>query len=461
VGVLLILGSAVYLLLTYSLTSQIEESLKQTADDILQASRRDMRAVILPRLQLTGNVYVQVWTAQEDGNPSLISTNLPVVERAFDEHALNADVRTFTETTFEAVHLRVLTVPIIVLPEEEIAGYLQLASPLDSVDRASRTLLLLLTSGGLFGVLAAVGIGYLAARSALRPLEQVTETATQITRADDLSRRIPLESPPTGEVGRLVLAFNETLERLERLFETQRRFLADVSHELRTPLTTIRGNIDLIRRMGAADNVSLDAVASEVERMTRMVRDLLFLAQAETGKLPLAREEVELDTLMLEVFQQAKILANGKVDVKLAREDQARVVGDKDRLQQVFLNLVSNAVEYCDQGDVVTLDLVCEGKWAKLSVQDTGPGIPEEEQSRVFERFYRADRSRSRKGRSGTGLGLSIAHWIVRSHGGHIEVASKLGEGATFSVWLPRVHGSEESQGQLGALEEVDGELGA
>jgi signal transduction histidine kinase len=457
VGVLLILGAAVYLLLTFSLTSQIEDDLKQTADHILQASRRDMRAVILPRLELTGNVYVQIWSAAEDGQISLISTNLPLVDRAFDEEPLGVAVRTFTETTFESVRLKVLTVPIILLPEEEVAGYLQLARPLDAIDQAGKTLLLLLAGGGLLGVLAAVGIGYLAARNALRPLEQMTEAATQITRADDLSKRIPLDTPPTGEVGRLVLAFNETLERLERLFETQRRFLTDVSHELRTPLTTIRGNVDLIRRMGIADDVSLDAVASEADRMTRMVSDLLFLAQAETGKLPLAREEVELDTLMLEAFQQAKILAGGVVEVKIAREDQARVEGDKDRLMQVFLNLVANAIEHSDPGGVVMFDLVCEGKWAKLSVTDTGPGIAEEEQQKVFERFYRSDRSRARKEHGGVGLGLSIAHWIVRSHGGRIEVASVVGEGTTFSMWLPRTRGADERRSHQEEPGEEDG----
>jgi HAMP domain-containing protein len=147
-------------------------------------------------------------------------------------------------------------------------------------------------------------IGWSTAAAALRPLNQVTETALQITRADDLSRRIPLRGPPRDEVGRLILAFNETLERLERVFETQRRFMADVSHELRTPLTVIRGNVDLIRRTGQADSESLEAVVSEVDRMTRMVQDVLLLAQAESGKLPLGRELVELDTLLLEVFQQ-------------------------------------------------------------------------------------------------------------------------------------------------------------
>lgn len=444
VGVLLLLGTAVYVLLSFSLTTQIEENLKQTADDILLASRRDVSTIILPRFQLTGGVYVQVWTLDESSRPSLVSSNLPFLETAFDDSSFDVEVRTFTRVFIDEVPLKVLTVPIVALPEDRIVGYLQLAQPLDSVDQARHTLLLLLVGGGILGVVFAVGVGYVAARNALRPLEHVTETAMQITRADDLSRRIPLRTSPKGEVGQLVLAFNETLERLERLFEIQRRFLADVSHELRTPLTTIRGNVDLIRRMGNADEVSLDAIASEIERMTRMVQDLLLIAQAETGKLPLAKEVVELDTLMLEVYQQARILAEGKTQVRIGGEDQARVLGDKDRLKQAFLNLITNAVEHSREDGEVILNLACKDAWAILSVADNGPGIPEKELAHIFERFYRVDRSRRRKASGGAGLGLSIAHWIVRSHGGRIDVKSELGAGTTFSVWLPRITSASE-----------------
>jgi signal transduction histidine kinase len=310
-------------------------------------------------------------------------------------------------------------------------------------------LIVVLFSVGVMAVAVAGAVGYMTARSALRPLDQVTDTALQITRADDLSRRITLQSPPTGEVGRLTLAFNETLERLESLFETQRRFLADVSHELRTPLTTIRGNIDLMRHMGEADPASLDAITSEVDRMTRLVRDLLFLAQAETGKLPLAQEIVELDTLMLEVFQQARILAKDQINVSLGREDQARVLGDRDRLKQVLLNLVANAIDHTPSGGKVDLSLTCEDEWARVIVSDTGPGIPQEDIPIIFERFRRLDRSGKPLGSKGAGLGLSIAFWITRIHGGRIEVTSEVGQGAEFSVWLPRFTGGSKEQAQV------------
>jgi len=445
-GVLLLFGTTVYVLVSYSLTGQIEETLKETADDILLASRRDMSGITLPRLDLTGNVYVQVWALGEGGELSQIATNFSTIDQPFDPNTLSVEARTFSGVKVGTTPLRVLSVPVVVLPEEQVVGYLQLASPLDSVDQARRMLIVILFSVGILAIAVAGAVGYMTARSALRPLDHVTDTALQITRADDLSRRISLLGPPTGEVGRLTLAFNETLERLEALFETQRRFLADVSHELRTPLTTIRGNIDLIRRMGEADPISLDAITSEVDRMTRLVRDLLFLAQAETGKLPLAREIVELDTLMLEVFQQAKILAKDQVVVSLGQEDQARVLGDRDRLKQVLLNLVANAIEHTPSGGKVNLGLTCEDEWARLIVSDTGPGIPQEDIPHIFERFRRLDRSRKLVGTKGTGLGLSIAYWITRIHNGRIEVASEVGRGTDFSVWLPRFIGGSEEQ---------------
>jgi two-component system OmpR family sensor kinase len=445
-GVLLLFGTTVYVLVSYSLTGQIEETLKEAADDILLASRRDMSGITLPRLDLTGSVYVQVWVLGEGGELTQIATNLSTIDQAFDPNTLSVEARTFSSVKVGTTPLRVLSVPVVVLPEEQIVSYLQLASPLDSLDQARRMLIVVLFSVGILAVAVAGAVGYMTARSALRPLDHVTDTALQITRTDDLSHRISLQSPPTGEVGRLTLAFNETLERLEALFETQRRFLADVSHELRTPLTAIRGNIDLIRHMGEADPISLDAITAEVDRMTRLVQDLLFLAQAETGKLPLAREIVELDTLMLEVFQQAKILAKNQVAVSLGQEDQVRVLGDRDRLKQVLLNLVANAIDHTPSGGKVNIGLTCEDEWARLIVSDTGPGIAQEDIPHIFERFRRLDRSRKVVETKGTGLGLSIAYWITRIHGGRIEVASEVGRGTDFSVWLPRIIGDSEEQ---------------
>lgn len=434
--VLLAFGVAVYALLSLSLIRQIDATLNVAADEIRLAFRREVTGIRLPpmALDLTANVYVQIW----DTAGNLVVQNVSVAETPFDADRLTAGDAAYSDVRFEDIHLRVLTYPLVAQPEGTVVGTMQLASPLTTVDEAQRALLVLLLSGGLMAVLLAALVGWTTAAAALRPLEQVTEAALQITRADDLSLRIPLSGPAQGEVGRLIIAFNETLERLENLFETQRRFLADVSHELRTPLTTILGNLDLMRKMGQLDAESLEAISSETQRMKRLVQDILVLTQAESGKLPLARSELELDTLVLEVFQQSKVLAQDRIEVRLGQEDQARVMGDRDRLKQVLLNLMSNAIEYTPAGGAVTLGLACVGDWARVTVSDTGPGIPQEELPHIFERFYRVDRSRKRTGQGGAGLGLSIAYWITRSHDGRLEVASEVGKGTTFSVWLPQ-----------------------
>jgi signal transduction histidine kinase len=430
-------------MLSASLIRQVEETLQSTADDMLRASQLSIGGIPISQIQLeldlTANVFVQVF----DSERALVNQtmNFPEVDHSFDDEALNTDVPVFTSMDFGEARIRVLTVPVF-NEEEVVVGYLQLAESLVTVDQARELLLFILIGGALIATGVAAIFGWITAGTALRPIGDLTETALQITRADDLSSRIPQHGPPSDEVGQLILAFNETLERLENLFETQRRFMADVSHELRTPLTTIRGNVDLIRRMGEADTISLDAIAAEVDRMTRMVRDLMLLVQAETGKLPLGQDLVELDTLMLEVFQQVKVLAAEGVEVRISDEDQARVVGDRDKLKQVFLNLAANAIEHTTDGGSITFGLSCTSEYSKFTVSDTGAGIPESELPHIFERFYRVDPSRKRRDNGGAGLGLSIAYWITRSHNGRIEVESEQGVGTTFTVWLPLADGA-------------------
>lgn len=446
--VITLFGLAVWWVLAFSLTSQIDQRLRQTAIQVLQASTvvpiPNLTLLSIPKLETfqADDVYIQV--IDTNGDVSAASENLGEFNQPLDPDALGKGP-SISEVFLGQVHIRVLTQPIV--SRGQLLGYLQVGAQMRSIDQAKTLLLLTLIVVGSFAAALSTGVVTLTVGRALRPLDTVTNAALQITRADDLSRRIPLTGPATDEVGRLVTAFNATLERLEKLFTTQRRFLADVSHELRTPLTAIRGNVDLLRRMmngadgSGANRESLDAIQSEAERMSRLVGDLLMLAQAESGNLPLARAEVELDTLMLEVYQQARVLAGNKVLVSIGEEDQAHVFGDRDKLKQVLLNLVSNAIKYTPAGGKVTLGLTCVNGWARFTVVDTGVGISPEDLPHVFERFYRVDKSRTRGAGApgGAGLGLSIARWIVQAHGGRLEVSSALGKGSCFSLWLPLI----------------------
>jgi signal transduction histidine kinase len=229
--------------------------------------------------------------------------------------------------------------------------------------------------------------------------------------------------------------------RLERAFETQKRFVADASHELRTPLTAIRGNADLMALAPPEErDVCLAAIRREAERMTRLVSDLLLLAEADVETHPLQLQDADLDEILLEVHHSATVLADGKVSVVLERADPMRMSVDPDRVQQLLLNLVDNAVKFTPPGGTVTLSLRADGAGATIEVSDSGVGIPPEAQRSIFERFYRVEESRTTRG---SGLGLAICSWIVAAHGGTISVRSQPGMGSTFAIQLPYPPGDD------------------
>jgi two-component system OmpR family sensor kinase len=434
--ILLIFGVSVYGLVSYLLINQIDESLIQTFTEIREKTKVEaignLNVITLPSPDLQSDVFTQAWS--RDG--VLQASNIEMLDSPLDPAGLNSPVPVFHEVNVDNVHLRVLTIPLQI--GERPIGTIQLGTNLAVVDATQHTLISVLLVGSIVCLGVAAVAGWLSTGQALAPLERVTDTALQITRADDLSRRIPYHGSADDEVGQLIRAFNQTLSRLENLFNTQRRFIADVGHELRTPLTVIKGNVDLMRRMGCSDDESLGGIESEVDRLTRLVGDLLLLAQAESGKMPLDKRIVELDTLLLEALHQMQVLARDRLNLRLGEIDQVLVCGDQDRLKQVIVNLVGNAIQYTPAGGEVVVGLGKSSGQAKLTVTDTGPGIPAEDLPHVFERFYRGEKSRTRsRDGKGFGLGLSIAYWIVRNHEGRIEVNSKEGQGTTFCVWLP------------------------
>ena len=467
---LVMLGGAIYVILSNSLRANIDAQLTATADQILSASRvrqfSNILQVDVPEeldifrasgvgVLIVDNSHTIVRKSRNVGNFSDLF-DAAALAQVTPQNFVTRDVRTGT------MHMRVLTAPIAV--DDQQVGYLQVAALLDDVDESMRQLGALMLIGGAVGVLAAGVGGAFLARQALAPIDRITQTATTIARAGDLERRVP-QPPRRDEVGRLAETFNLMLDRLELLFKSQQRFIADISHELRTPLTTIRGNVDLLQRMGGSDPASLDAIRSESDRMIRLVGDLLLLAQADAG-LPMQREPVAIDRLASEVVRQLQVIA-GNVNVTLhtASTEGVGVRGDTDRLRQLLLNLVDNAIKYTPAGGQVQVRVSAQDGWARVDVADSGPGIPPEHLQPgpngtplIFERFYRVEKSRARlaaqnTGRrgSGTGLGLSIAQWIAQSHDGRIDVRSEPGQGTTFTVWLP-LSGSNDVPALTGAV---------
>jgi signal transduction histidine kinase len=435
--ILLVFGTAVFMLVDVLQVNQVDEMLRLEAMDVIAvaqlAPNGELDAITLPPLDMAANTYVQVW----DRNGRLVNASsiLKSLNQSLDPYGLIAGKPIYRDNTIRDFHVRVLSVPL--KAGERTIGVLQVATSLASADTTQRDLLSAMLGSALVAVLLAAILSWVILSRALLPIEDITAAVDQINRADDLSRRIPYRPQSDDEISEMVESFNQTLERLETLFTSQQRFLADVSHELRTPLTVIKGNVDLMRRMKQIDEESLTSIDQEAGRLTRLVGGLLLLAQAESGKLSLSLRPVELDVLLVEVFQEMRVLAGAKVRVHLKEIDQLQVNGDRDRLKQVLLNLSANAIQYTPQDGDVFISLAKAGDQARIIVRDTGPGIPSEDLPHIFERFYRAEKSRTRSRTSGFGLGLSIAKWIVEHHNGRIEVESKESKGTTFAIWLP------------------------
>ncbi|MFO8009425.1 MAG: ATP-binding protein [Dehalococcoidia bacterium] len=286
-------------------------------------------------------------------------------------------------------------------------------------------------------LVVAGGGGVFLARRALKPVDTITQTAQEIGETD-LSRRIRVDT--RDELGRLAGTLNQMIERLERAFKRQQQFTGDASHELRAPLAVIEAESTLAlekERTAEEYRQSLEAVSQEAKHMSGIIEQLLTLARADSGSEQLVFEEVDLAELLDELQSGAELICREKGLVfERGRFEPLLIKGDRAKLKQLFMNLIDNAVRYTAEGGTVTLSPVKDGKWAGLSISDTGIGIPEDDLPHIFERFYRVDKARSRA-EVGSGLGLAICRHIAEAHGGSIEVESEPGKGSIFTVRLP------------------------
>jgi two-component system OmpR family sensor kinase len=291
----------------------------------------------------------------------------------------------------------------------------------------------LLVTLAVLGALVALGLWVV--QLGLRPLRRIEDTAKAIT-AGDLTQRVA-DADPQTEVGRVGAALNTMLDHIEASDRRLRRFIADASHELRTPLAAVRAYAELFGRGASARPADLErsmsGITREAERMSLLVEDLLLLARLDEGR-PLEQKPVDLAAVVGEAVDAARVVEPGR-PIELSAEP-ATVTGDAARLRQVLDNLLSNARAYTPAGTPVSVGLHGADGKVELSVADRGPGLTEEQASRVFERFYRADSSRTRAS-GGTGLGLSIVAAVTEAHGGTAEAQPTPGGGATFVVTLP------------------------
>jgi signal transduction histidine kinase len=426
---------------------QVEWRVTRSPDEPLEAPPQPIEMAVdaIEEFAAPG-VYFQVYDA--GGKLLASSSNLPAGGLPQDDWAVDLALEGKADLTIlpgGRSRLRVLTRPLAV--ERQTVGAIRVAASLTQLDSfVGRFEQVVLLVGIALVVLSLIGGWALATRS-LAPVVEMTKLARE-TAADAFGTRVADPAPPdvplgvpamSDEIGVLATTFNEMLARLRATFQRQREFLADTSHELRNPLMVVRTNLDLLDLDIPADErrACLREAREEVDRMSRLISDLLFLTEADAREA-IQHGRVDLAEVARAVVRRSAPLAPDGLVVRAGLLDPAVVLGDRDRLRQLISNLVENAIRYTPTPGEILVSVRRLGERVELSVADTGIGIAPAHHLRIFERFYRVDQARTRS-LGGSGLGLAIVHQIAEAHGGSVRVLSAVGEGAEFVVDLPVV----------------------
>ncbi len=326
---------------------------------------------------------------------------------------------------------------IRIMAEGKIKAYLQVVKNMEKDYAFIRLLFILMAIADFLGIIISLFVGYVISRKMLKPIDKITKTAKEIS-ISDLNGRIDV-GDADDELARLAITFNEMIQRLKISFEKQNQFVSDASHELRTPISVIQGYIGLIDRWGKNDkNVlqeSIQAIKNETVSMTELVEKLLFLARGDTGGMKLNKEKFKLYELTQEVIKESGLIApdhnlNYKID------DMLELYADKRLIKQMLRALIDNSIKFTPKGGEISVHAEAMPNQVKITVSDTGIGIPKEELNSIFDRFYRVDKARTKE-LGGSGLGLSIVKWIVDSHDGNIRAESFPDRGTSMIITLP------------------------
>jgi heavy metal sensor kinase len=444
---ILLLGASAYSLLGYSLARDLDRALQGVAVTLAEQPSRSRLSAVSPDIDAIfrrffgmspWDRYVErrhPWSDRAPQEPPAGTGRLPLSAQALNRAA--AGLETFE--TFQGLGpypVRVLTHPV--REAGRITSLIQVGMSLESVSVTRRRFLLVTAAVLPLAVLLAGSGGWLLARRALKPVDQMSEAARRIS-AEHLDERI--HTTGTGdELDRLAATLNDMLGRLDVTFRQIRQFSADASHELQTPLTILQGELEVALRAPRTPDDYRRVLTSALEesgRIARLVEGLLLLSRADAGVLRMDHQPVDLARLVAEVCEHSQVLAKARgVTLDLGPLAPVTMQGDPQHLRRLLVNLVDNGLKYTPAGGRVTLALHQDGAWAVLRVADTGIGLAPEEQERIFQRFYRAPAAVSKEA-EGSGLGLCIARSIVEAHGGAIQVESTEGHGSIFTVRLP------------------------
>jgi heavy metal sensor kinase len=331
--------------------------------------------------------------------------------------------------------LRMVTIPI--MEKKKVTSVVQVGTSLEDFDETIKKLLLIMIISIPTSISVTIVVGYFMAKKALRPVDQIRRAAVKIS-SSNLDEKIDIAGR-RDELGRLAETFNAMIGRLKDAFQRVNQFSIDVSHELKTPLTILKGETEVaLRKEREKDDYQklLLSNLEEIDRMSCIIDDLLLLSKADTKDIKLNIEEIALRDLIMGVCMNMKVVADKKeVVLQTGEMEDLRVKGDELKLRRMILNIVENGIKYSQTGGKVIVSSYVNDGYAQIDVKDEGIGISEQDIKYVFDRFFRADRSRKRE--SGSGLGLSISRWIAEAHKGSIEVKSQPAQGSIFTIKLP------------------------
>ncbi|ALA56662.1 sensor histidine kinase [Nitrospira moscoviensis] len=444
--VLIIFSIVLYAITARNLRDAVDQSLEETAATAVRSLEDRGFLPLIDEEELLSQFpelaridkFFQIFSPS--GTITIRSPNIKQHEVPLSRAALEATFK--GQTIFESAKypneppLRLISVPIIY--RGNLLYIVQVGTSMESIEDTLRRFLVLLIVAIPIALAVSLAGGWFLAGRALRPVDTITLAAQRIA-AGDLSQRLSVLDSP-DEIGRLAGTFNDMIGRLDASFRQIRQFTSDASHELRTPLTVMKGETELVlRRPRPLEDYQtvLESNLEEIDRMTHIVDELLFLSRADMGEVKMESLPVALESLVEDIYRQATLLGQDRnVEVVLGTVMPAVVQGDELRLRELLLNLVENAVKYSHPGGKVEVSLLNDGQQARLSVTDHGIGIAKDDHKRIFDRFFRTDEARAHT-KKGTGLGLAICAWIAESHKGRVEVQSDVGQGSTFTVVLP------------------------
>jgi two-component system OmpR family sensor kinase len=447
--VLIIFSVALYAITARNLRDTVDESLEDTAMTAVRSLEERGFLPLINEEELLSQFpeltridkFFQIFSPS--GTITIRSPNIKQHEVPLSRTALDAAFA--GQKIFESAKypkeppLRLISVPIVY--RGNLLYIVQVGTSMESVGETLHRFLVLLVVAIPIALAVSLAGGWFLAGRALRPVDKITLAAQRIA-AGDLSQRLSMPAAH-DEIGRLAATFNNMIGRLDTSFRQIRQFTSDASHELRTPLTVMKGETDLVlRRPRLLDDYKsvLESNLEEIDRMTRIVDELLFLSRADMGEVRVESLPVAMESLVEDIHRQAKLLAQDRnIEVLLGTVMPVVVQGDDLRLRELLLNLVENAMKYSYPGGKVEIALLNDGREARLSVTDYGIGIAPADHKKIFQRFFRTDVARGHT-KKGTGLGLAICSWIAELHKGRVEVKSALGQGSTFTVVLPLAH---------------------